>query len=136
MMNLKNNYLKLQHKIHSERVECILCKNKAQTIHHKDENQTNNKLSNLLPVCQECHLLIQHKIDKIFKNGFILPKNINKNRKKRYMAKKVLDERICPQCSKFFTPKRKDMFYCSSYCRFKLWAKQHPRVKIEEMNLS
>lgn len=48
----------------SNRVECYLCKKIAETLHHLDENQENNSLKNLLPVCQACHLLIKHKEEK------------------------------------------------------------------------
>ncbi len=47
------------------------------------------------------------------------------------MAKKVLEERICPSCGVYFKPRRKNMRYCNEKCYFKLWAKEHPRVKIE-----
>ena len=34
------------------------------------------------------------------------------------------------QCENRFIS-RKNKKYCSSYCRFKIWAIEHPRVKIE-----
>ena len=37
--------------------------------------------------------------------------------------------KICPNCQKEFSFRR-NKIYCSSICRFKHWAKEHPRVKL------
>jgi hypothetical protein len=40
---------------------CEICKeNKATQVHHKDRNKANHELSNLIAVCQKCHINI-HK---------------------------------------------------------------------------
>lgn len=44
--------------------KCEYCDSLMETIHHKDEDHSNNKLSNLVPVCREHHLEIPHEIDK------------------------------------------------------------------------
>ena len=36
--------------------QCIVCKKSANTIHHLDEDKYNNDISNLVAVCQGCHL--------------------------------------------------------------------------------
>ena len=41
----------------------------ARTLHHKDEDQSNNRGDNLLPVCRECHLNIPHKVDELNRNA-------------------------------------------------------------------
>ncbi len=45
---------------------CILCKNKDKrilSVHHKDRNRKNNKLSNLVWLCLNCHYLVHHDIE-------------------------------------------------------------------------
>ena len=43
---------------------CEVCFNAlAQTLHHIDEDHSNNKSSNLLPICRKCHLEMKHKVD-------------------------------------------------------------------------
>lgn len=46
------------------------------------------------------------------------------------MVKKIIPERICPQCEKLFMPSRKNKVFCSSYCRFRNWSIAHPRIRI------
>ena len=53
-------YLKYMERLVSNNTVCSYCNNKAQTIHHKDENRDNNTISNLLPLCHECHEEIPH----------------------------------------------------------------------------
>lgn len=46
-------------------VKCILCgfaDKRALSVHHVDHNRKNNKLSNLVCVCQNCHFLIHKDI--------------------------------------------------------------------------
>lgn len=48
---------------------CALCKinnKRILTAHHKDRNRNNNKLSNLVWLCLNCHYLVHHdkKLDK------------------------------------------------------------------------
>lgn len=49
--------------------KCIRCGNSNDasrgytlTVHHWDGNRSNNAWWNLLPLCQRCHLQIQHKV--------------------------------------------------------------------------
>ena len=35
----------------------------------------------------------------------------------------------CAECGKDF-PKKENKKFCSPFCRFKNWAKNHPRIKI------
>ena len=46
---------------------CYYCGGKVETLHHINENQSDNHSKNLLPLCQKCHLEIPHQCDK---NGF------------------------------------------------------------------
>lgn len=51
---------------------CVLCNNKDKrilTAHHKDRNRNNNKLSNLVWLCLNCHYLVHH--DKEFDKRII-----------------------------------------------------------------
>lgn len=46
---------------------CYLCKHKFETleVHHADKNSSNNILSNLTPVCPDCHKFA-HRTSAIF----------------------------------------------------------------------
>ena len=46
-----------------EQKKCTYCDKVLETIHHKDEDHANNRLSNYEPVCQEHHLEIPHSCD-------------------------------------------------------------------------
>lgn len=35
--------------------KCGLCGKKAERVHHIDEDKSNHELSNLQPLCKECH---------------------------------------------------------------------------------
>ena len=39
---------------------CAICGAGKPQIHHIDQNSSNNEISNLLPLCPNCHLLDQH----------------------------------------------------------------------------
>lgn len=41
----------------------------------------------------------------------------------------VLHEKVCLECKKEFTAKRKDKVYCSQACNFKAWDKRNPRQR-------
>ena len=41
-----------------------------------------------------------------------------------------IDTKTCPVCQEKFSF-RKNKIYCSDTCRFKLWAKEHPRIRIK-----
>ena len=57
--------------------------------------------------------------------------------KEWHMFKKHLAiiTKICPQCRKRFKF-RNNKIYCSSFCRFKFWALEHPRIKINQEALN
>jgi len=57
-----------------EKRECAYCDKVLQTIHHKDENQGNNRLKNLIPVCREHHLEMKHLSDVDLKFQYHTPK--------------------------------------------------------------
>jgi endogenous inhibitor of DNA gyrase (YacG/DUF329 family) len=40
-------------------------------------------------------------------------------------------EVACRECGVVFVQSRKDRWYCSRKCKFKAWAKEHPRIKKE-----
>lgn len=40
-------------------------------VHHKDKNRDNNKLSNLIWMCHNCHYLVHHYNDEA--KGFVVP---------------------------------------------------------------
>lgn len=78
-----------------QKKECEICKQKTNLrIHHKDRNRKNNKIENLIVVCEACHRKIHNK-DKYQK-----------------IKKK------CLQCQKtFFVGKReKTKKFCSRQC--------------------
>lgn len=49
----------LEHRKVTE-VTCFFCPNPIEVLHHKDENHGNNRDSNLLSVCKECHEKLEH----------------------------------------------------------------------------
>ena len=52
-------------KMREDKIMCEVCFGRlAETLHHKDENHDNNRGSNLLPVCRDCHLEIPHESDE------------------------------------------------------------------------
>jgi len=49
--------------------ECSICKStKNILVHHKNQDQKDNRLENLVVVCKSCHSLIHHRIRRQ-KNG-------------------------------------------------------------------
>ena len=55
----KRRFNKKMEKVKRRRIDCQVCfEALAATLHHIDENHNNNKNSNLLPVCRECHIKI------------------------------------------------------------------------------
>lgn len=42
---------------------CFFCPNPIEVLHHKDENHSNNRDSNLLSLCKLCHEKVEHGID-------------------------------------------------------------------------
>jgi len=48
------------------KVVCVLCGIENElllTAHHKDHNRNNNKISNLIWLCLNCHFLVHHNAD-------------------------------------------------------------------------
>ena len=60
----KSRFNKKSIQMRENGTRCRYCGEVAVTFHHKDENQANNRKSNLLPVCNKCHLVIPHQCDK------------------------------------------------------------------------
>lgn len=50
--------------LHNENCSLYNCPNPANVVHHKDKNSLNNKLSNLLPVCNEHHKILHMSDNK------------------------------------------------------------------------
>jgi len=60
---------------------CILCGNKIDLqIHHKDENRSNNQISNLIILCRSCHSK-QHRGKEWYKKMQKFLPNINKRKR-------------------------------------------------------
>jgi hypothetical protein len=59
----KSRYNKKLQIVLANRITCFYCTKPAQTLHHINENQRDNSLRNLLPVCHEHHLNIPHDCD-------------------------------------------------------------------------
>src|SRR6266704_2537380 len=49
---------------------CKLCFARRELIHHIDRNSSNNNLSNLLPLCKKCHVIV-HKYIRIVSRKMI-----------------------------------------------------------------
>jgi len=50
---------------------CIICKNDVDiVVHHKDENQQNNEIDNLVALCRSCHSKLHKylRLKKFFAN--------------------------------------------------------------------
>ena len=60
-------------KMREDRTYCTYCENLAETLHHKNEDHDNNTSGNLIPVCRDCHLEIEHKCDVA---GYTIPRNM------------------------------------------------------------
>ena len=69
---------------------CEICKSKEFTeIHHRDKNQQNNNIWNLIRVCRKCHNRIENK---------------------QYPTRK------CKYCKKEFQMKNATQKYCNNSC--------------------
>ena len=64
----KYRFCKILNRMKEKRVKCEYCDKTLETLHHKDEDHSNNRLTNLIPVCQVHHLEIIHKSDIIPQN--------------------------------------------------------------------
>lgn len=62
----KYRFCKILERYKQQRKKCEYCDNILETLHHRDENHNNNRLSNLLPVCHKHHLEIEHNSDHQF----------------------------------------------------------------------
>ena len=69
----KYRFCKILAQMKKQQVQCTYCNKILETLHHKDENHANNRLVNLLPVCQQHHLEIPHKSDISYENAPDLP---------------------------------------------------------------
>lgn len=75
-------------------------------VHHKDEDRTNNKISNLETLCQSCHHVAHEKI-----------KNITDHKRRL----KPLKSKKCSYCGRKFIPtinstKTQNQQFCSRKC--------------------
>lgn len=125
-MNFYNFYL---FQLIDKHAKCRKCKIAlVQTLHHIDENQKNNSIKNLLPICHKCHLDIDHICD-IPKSTLDLLKSF-KFRKFKVKKRRLKETtaRICPNCLMQYKSNRKNKIFCSKRCKFQNWAKKHPRT--------
>ena len=71
--------------VKNRRETCSFCDELASTLHHKDEDQSNNNWGNLLPVCKEHHLRIPHSCDEnvteLESNGSRIPLKLRRKPK-------------------------------------------------------
>ena len=56
-------YRRLVDKMKAAETPCNFCSSLADLLHHKDEDHSNNRPENLVPMCKEHHLATEHKCD-------------------------------------------------------------------------
>ena len=72
----KYRFVKKVEKMKEKNTTCQVCYfSPAETLHHKNENHADNKKENLLPVCRECHLDIEHECDYDLAYASQIPQN-------------------------------------------------------------
>ena len=129
-------------------------------IHHKDENKSNNDISNLACMKHKHHSI--HHLDislgkswyekpektyvcsycgKLFESVHAYGENQNKycsstcGDKFRYKEKHEKEwEKVCPHCGKFFIAKRSDQIYCNNICAQVVRTKRYRQKKKEKNN--
>lgn len=59
----KRRYSNYYKKMKSGGLQCFYCNSIAETLHHVNEDQSDNRVRNLLPVCRTHHLEMPHECD-------------------------------------------------------------------------
>lgn len=60
----KQRYNKILSEILIKQTKCWFCDNKAETLHHINENYADGSRRNLLPLCRDCHIEIKHHLSE------------------------------------------------------------------------
>jgi len=86
-------------------------------LHHKNGNRRDNRLSNLIILCRNCHGLTQNFRQRNGRssNG-VLGQRKHKPGRNRTGRKRELNDRTCPTCHKEFRPRRREQRFCSYTC--------------------
>ena len=71
----KYRFCRILERMKKQQIKCIYCDKTLETLHHKDEDHSNNRLANLIPICQEHHLEIPHLSDISSETSFLPPKH-------------------------------------------------------------
>ena len=101
--SLPKEYVNQLHEVIENRVECTRCDALAKTLHHRDEDQSNNDPDNLEPMCQKCHMEEPHKGEVHWNEKG--SNNNSTNKKPDYGWKNV---RVCKcGCGRHFEPIRR-----------------------------
>jgi len=122
----RKNYLKIAKS--NFKWKCMICgKEKTNDnfdliVHHIDKNPFNNKIENLMVLCQSCHIK-QHKRDMQNRT------NQSKMMKEKWKKYRESKKKICPVCHKEFYAIKGKKIYCSQKCHLKnlnnLQGKEH-----------